>query len=119
MAQREARRGEKEKDAQGAKLREIADRVWNGAADPVAAQVPANVRAEKERGERMARVEGSNEAQRTKGASRLRGGAARGRGAGRMRETHKNVSFVIWPTSIGMVPLIFRRTKYLRVCVAL
>ena len=42
------RRGKEERDAQGCKLRELADRVWNGAADLVVVQVPANVRARKE-----------------------------------------------------------------------
>ena len=42
-----SRRGEEEKDAQGScKLRELAERVWNGAADLVVLQVPAKVRAE-------------------------------------------------------------------------
>ena len=40
------RRGEKERDVQGVKLREQADRIWNGAADLVVVQGPANVRAE-------------------------------------------------------------------------
>ena len=34
--------GEEERDAQGLKLREIAERVWNGAADRVDSQLPAN-----------------------------------------------------------------------------
>ena len=42
------RRGEEERDAQDVKLCELADRVWNGAADLVVVQGPANVRAEKE-----------------------------------------------------------------------
>ena len=119
------RRGEEEKDAQVCKLRELAERVWNGAVDLVVAQVPANVSAEGVRGgsavsERVGttRVKGANEARRAKGASRLRSGAARGRGAGRRRETHKMLSSVICPTSIGMVPLIFSFHKNLRVCAA-
>ena len=38
------RRGEEERDAQDFKLRELAERVWKGAADLVAVQPPANVR---------------------------------------------------------------------------
>ena len=34
------------------------------------------------------------------------------------RETHKELSFVIWPKLIGMVPLIFKLYKVLRVCAA-
>ena len=42
------RRGEEERDAHFVKLRELAERVWNGAADLVVVQPPANVRARKE-----------------------------------------------------------------------
>ena len=45
------RRGEEEGDVQFCKLRETADRVWNGATDLTVnqvIQVPANVRARKE-----------------------------------------------------------------------
>ena len=46
----EARGGgdSQERDAQTGKLRELAERVWNGAADLVVVQLPANVRARKE-----------------------------------------------------------------------
>ena len=62
------------------------------------------------------RVKGANEARRAGGASRLRGDAARGRGAGRRRETHKMLSFVSWPIASGMVPLIWLVPKSLRMC---
>ena len=42
-----------------------------------------------ERSERTTRVKNANEAGRAEGVSRLWGGAARGRGEGRRRETHK------------------------------
>ena len=118
---RAAARDEAQPDAQDCKLRELAERVWNGAVDLVVVQAPAKVRAEGarregERGERTMRVKSANEARRAGGASRLRGDAARGRGAGRRRESHKLLSFVSWPSASGMVPLIWLLYKYLRMC---
>ena len=49
------RRGEEKSDAQLCKLRELAERVGNGAADLVKLQRPANVRARKENEEGRAR----------------------------------------------------------------
>ena len=72
-----------------------------------------------ERGEQTTRVKGVNEAVRADGASRAAGRrSARTRRGEEERETHKVSSFVIWPMSIGMVPLIFSLYKYLRVSVA-
>ena len=84
--------------------------------DLVGVQLPANVRAKRsagggERGEQTTRVEGANEVQR---GGREQDGAARGRGAGRRRETHIHVSFVSWPNPSGTVPLIMLPSKYLQ-----
>ena len=92
------------------------------------------------------RIMGANEAQCAEGASRLRGDAARGRLGGTRalhartwlpnqvtqveerlseRETYNVLSAVIWPMSIGMVPLmptgdpsISRPSIHLRECAA-
>ena len=50
------RRGEEERDAQLFKLRELAERVGNGAADLVVVQAPAIVRGRSEGGERGERT---------------------------------------------------------------
>ena len=117
----EARGGE---DAQHAKLRQQADRVWNGAADLVVRQVPTNVRAEGVRrgestGERTTPVKGHELSAGRGGREQAAGRRSARTRRGRRRGTHNWLSSVIWPTSIGMVPLIFRLYNSLRVCAAL
>ena len=72
-----------------------------------------------ERGERTTRVKRANENAAHRGreqAAERR--SARTRSGEEERETHNLFSSVIWPTSIGIVPRIFRLYKSLRVCAA-
>ena len=105
-------RGEAVEHAQARERRELADGVGDGAGELVPAQVPAIVRGASGEGakeesvvSKRSRVKGANEARRAGGTSRLRSGAARGRGAGRRRKTHRYPSAVSWPMVSGMGPV--------------